>query len=67
MNRVTIIKTLFSAGLLKGIVGKALEDQFLKVRLQPKAGDPAIVAHNIQLYLELLFPSSLCLVVLHYV
>ena len=64
MNRLTIIKTLFSAGLLKGIVGKALEDQFFKkgTPFNPKTargGDPAIVAHNIQLYLELLFPSSL--------
>lgn len=64
MNRVTIIKTLFSAGLLKGIVGKALEDQFFKKGspFNPRiarGGDPAIVRNNIQLYLDLLFPSSL--------
>ena len=64
MNRVTIIKTLFSAGLLKGIVGKALEDQYFKKGspFNPRiarGGDPAIVRNNIQLYLDLLFPSSL--------
>lgn len=64
MNRPTIIKTLFSAGLLKGIVGKALEDQFFKkgTPFYPRTargGDPDIVNHNIQLYLELLFPTSL--------
>lgn len=64
MNRPTIIKTLFSAGLLKGIVGKALDDQFftkgspINPRIS-RGGDPKIVKNNIQLYLDLLFPSSL--------
>lgn len=64
MNRDTIIKTLFSAGLLKHIVGKALEDQNFKKGspFNPRiarGGSKDIVRNNIQLYLDLLFPSSL--------
>ena len=64
MNRPTIVKTLFSAGLLKGIVGKALNDQFFTkgTPINPRTargGDINVVKNNIKLYLDLLFPSSL--------